>query len=399
MTTRTAPGEDEATGQAERLRIRRGILYCLAVFVAARVGLSIVAALGVALIDPLEPTTDSGWRTAPFAPGWHSIVTAWERFDALWFLRISEVGYVQPKSAVFFPLYPLAIRAVSPLLGGHPLAAAIVVGNAAYIGGLIATFFLTAGEWGERVARRTILYLAIFPTAFFLLAPYSEPLFLLLVTTSLWGARRGRWAIAGIAAALAAMTRNLGIVLVLPLAFEAWHQHRQQGTRLFPTVLWSLLPAAGLLAYLGYWEVAGGSWRAPFELQEQWERAIAFPPWTVIQATYQAFRWIGVYPGGYHLLDWLIVVPMLVAGVWVARRARPIFSLYTWASLLVPLSFVFAPRPFMSLPRFLLPIVPLFWAAAVVAERRPWLHEAVVVASSALLGVMTVLFVSWYYVF
>jgi len=155
----------------------------------------------------------------------------------------------------------------------------------------------------------------------------------------------------------------------------------------------------GLLAYLGFSELGAGEWRAPFELQEQWERTLAFPLWTVIQGTVQAFSWIGLYPGGYHLLDWLIVIPMLAAGVWVAIRARPIFAVYAWGSLLVPLSFIFPPRPFMSLPRFLLAIVPLFWAAAVWAERRPGVHEAVVIASSCLLGIMTVLFVTWHYVF
>jgi hypothetical protein len=72
---------------------------------------------------------------------------------------------------------------------------------------------------------------------------------------------------------------------------------------------------------------------------------------------------------------------------------------YTWASLLAPLTLVFPGRPFMSLPRFLVTIFPLFWAPAILAARRRWVHETVVAVFAAGLGVMTVLFVDWYYVF
>jgi hypothetical protein len=60
---------------------------------------------------------------------------------------------------------------------------------------------------------------------------------------------------------------------------------------------------------------------------------------------------------------------------------------------------VFVPRPFMSLPRFLLVVFPLLWPWAVWAGRRRWIHETVVAVSAAFLGLLTVLFVNWYYVF
>jgi hypothetical protein len=53
----------------------------------------------------------------------------------------------------------------------------------------------------------------------------------------------------------------------------------------------------------------------------------------------------------------------------------------------------------MSIPRFLLPLFPLLWGVAVWAERRKGVHEVYLAASGALLGVMLLLFVNWYYVF
>ena len=61
------------------------------------------------------------------------MVTAWERFDALWFLRIATDGYrLHDGSAAFFPGFPLAIRFLSPVLGGHPLAAGFLISNLAF---------------------------------------------------------------------------------------------------------------------------------------------------------------------------------------------------------------------------------------------------------------------------
>ena len=387
-------------GVSERDRILRGLRYCGGVFLVLRIGLTLLALAGVALLPSLEPVDVPGWPAHPTTPGWHNLVTSWERFDGLWFLRIATAGYVNGDgSAAFFPLYPLTIRAVSPLLGGHPLAAAFLVSNAAALGAMVVLYFLTASEFDESVARRAVLYLAVFPTSFFLLAPYSESLFLLLVLVTLWAARRSRWWLAGAAAALAAATRNLGVLLILPLAVEAIHQARERRRSPVLPLVASAGALVGLAAYLWYWAAVHGDALAPLHQQATWLREFSFPWVSLVRATDVAFTFIGVYPGGYHLMDWLLVTPALVAAGWVAIRTRPLYGVYTWASLVAPLSFIFEPRPYMSLPRFLLPLFPILWAGAVWAGRRRGVHEALMAASAGILGLLTVLFVNWYFVF
>jgi hypothetical protein len=387
----------------DRRRIRRAVLFCLGVFLVLRVGLSLVALAGVALVPTLDPVGVPGWPAHEVTPGWHNLITAWERFDALWFLRIASAGYVDGDgSAAFFPLYPLLTRGLSAVLGGHPLAAALVISHVAAFGSMLMLYLLTARELGdEEAARRAVVYLAVFPTSFFLLAPYSEALFLLLVLVCLWAARRRRWAVAGVAGALAAATRNLGVLLVLPLAVEAVHQYRERrdGRSLATSLLWSAVPVTGIGAYLLFWQAFSGDALAPLHQQATWQRTFSFPLATLVAGNREAFRFVGEFPGGYHLLDWLVVSPALVAAGWVAIRTRPLYGVYTWASLAAPLAFVFTPRPFMSLPRFLLPIFPLIWAGAVWAGHRRGVHEAIVALSAAVLGVLTVLFVTWYFVF
>ena len=69
-----------------------------------------------------------------------------------------------------------------------------------------------------------MLLICVFPTSYFFLMPYTESLFFLLAVTAFWGARRGEWAVAATAAALAALTRSVGIVLAPALLVEALHQ-------------------------------------------------------------------------------------------------------------------------------------------------------------------------------
>jgi hypothetical protein len=53
----------------------------------------------------------------------------------------------------------------------------------------------------------------------------------------------------------------------------------------------------------------------------------------------------------------------------------------------------------MSMPRFVLPVFPAFWAFAVLVERKRVPHEAVVATFAGGLGLLTVLFVNWYAIF
>jgi hypothetical protein len=394
------PGPDgpPATG---RERLRRALGFCLLAFVALRFAMFVIGLAGVALFPPLDPVGVPGWPARPVPdPGWHNLFTAWERFDALWFLRIADSGYrLDDGSAAFFPLFPLVSRAVAFVLGGAPFAAATIVSNAAFYAALVVTYLLSTDELSERTARTTVLLLCAFPTSYFFLMPYSEALFLLLAVTAFWGARTRRWGLAGVAGALAALTRSVGIVLAPALLIEALHQREEGRGSAWPGVAAAAATALGLVAYLASWAVRADEWLAPLTRQANWERTLSWPWRTLTEATGAAFRYVGQTNGGYWLLDWLIVVPMLVASVYAAIRLRPSYSIYLWGGLLIPLTFVFEPRPLMSMPRFLLPLFPAFWGLALGLERLRIPRTAALAAGALGLGVLSVLTVNWYYIF
>jgi hypothetical protein len=384
-----------------RSESREGIRYSLTVFLAVRLGLLILGLVAVELFPPLKPVSVPGWRAHPLPdPGWQNAFTSFERFDALWFLRIASSGYqTGDGSAAFFPLYPLAIRAVSWVMGGHPFAASLLVSNAATAGGLCVVYALTASERSIATARRTVLFVALFPTSFFFFAPYSESLFLLLAATTFWAARSRRWAAAGAAGALAALTRNVGIVLASALVVEAFHQRAEGRGSVLPGLGAAVAVGLGMLAYLAYWWAKVGDWLAPANQQANWQRTFSWPWTTLVDGTRDAFRYLGNANGGYWLIDWLIVVPVVGASVFALLRYRPSYSVYLWGGLLIPLSFVFADRPLMSMPRFVLPLFPAFWALAELTERWRIPEKAVAAVGAAGLALLVVLFVNWYYIF
>jgi Gpi18-like mannosyltransferase len=392
---------DSERTEARRERLRRAVAFCLLAFVVLRVAMFLIGLAGVALLPPADPTGVPGWPPRPVPDlGWHAMFTAWERFDALWFLRIADGGYrVGDGSAAFFPLYPIAIRPVSLVLGGAPFAAATLVSNASFVGALIVTYLLTCEELSERTARTTVLLLCAFPTSHFFLMPYTESLFLLLAVTAFRAARRGRWWAAGAAGALAALTRSVGIVLAPALLIEALHQRREGRDQLGAALAAVAATALGLVTYLAYWGGRTGEWLAPANEQATWHRTFSWPWVTLSQATRAAFEYVGHPEGGYWLVDWLIVLPMLAASVYAALRLRPSYAAYLWGGLLIPLTFVFEPRPLMSMPRFLLPLFPAFWGLALGLERLRIPRTAALAAGAFGLGVLSLLTANWYYIF
>jgi hypothetical protein len=160
------------------------------------------------------------------------LAVPWTHWDGAWFLRVALRGYRHDASPAFFPLYPLLIRGLAPLTGGNYVLAGMAVSLVAYAAAMILLYRLVAGDVGRRVALWSVVFLSLFPTAFFFQAVYSESLFLALTLAALLAARRGRWWLAGLLGGLATLTRSAGVLLLVPLAWMWWEQRRGAALRL-----------------------------------------------------------------------------------------------------------------------------------------------------------------------
>jgi hypothetical protein len=236
-----------------------------------------------------------------------SIALDWNNWDAQHYVTIAEHGYhVGPGYPAFFPLYPLLIHVLDPVLPGNGVVAALVVANVAAFGALVLLYRLAEHEFGSRVAQRAAWYLAAFPTGFFLFIGYNESLFLLLVVGALYAGRRGHWWLAGTLGALSSATRLFGLLLIAPLAVEYLRQIGWRPRRIRPDVLGLALVPLGVVAYSVYCLVDMGSPLQFSIAQDEWGRRYTLPGQAWLISVQQI--------AGHGLLDKVTLGALLDAG-------------------------------------------------------------------------------------
>jgi Gpi18-like mannosyltransferase len=213
--------------------------------------------------------------TGPRSPG---ALELWRRWDALHFFAIARSGYARagPHDTAFFPGFPLAVRALSAV-GFSELTAGLVVSALASLVAFAFLFKLAEEDVGQDAGRRAVTYLAFFPTAVFLVAPYSEALFLAGAVPAFYFARRGRWGVAGVAAAVAVAARFAGVFLVAGLAAE-WFVRRRERAERRGAVLGLAVALTPLVAYMLFLRrLTGDPLRFVTDQRLGWGRELTHP--------------------------------------------------------------------------------------------------------------------------
>jgi len=181
----------------------------------------------------------------PFIP---KFLIQFANYDGSHYLHIAHNGYTLFEQA-FFPLFPLIIHLLAPLFGEQYFLTGIIITNICFLLGLY--FFK---KYLENVGKNqntivwTILFLLTFPTSFFFGAVYTEGLFFLLVTGSLYFAWKKNYWLTALFSFLAALTRLMGIFLIIPIFATIVLEQREK--KLFPVVLSPLLGLCGYAFYL-----------------------------------------------------------------------------------------------------------------------------------------------------
>ncbi len=267
---------------------------------------------------------------------------------------------------------------------------------------------------GDDGARRTVLYLAIFPFAIFLGAVYSESLFLLAAVASFWFAERGSFLGAGVSAGLAWLTRPLGIALLPALVVFAWRAQDRKAALL----RLCLAPALFALYPLYLWWKLGDPF-AFLRAESTWSRELspAGPLggiWDGLRAGWAGVRqlasgsdttryWSAVQDADPDRVAAINLAQLaflaLFAGLTVVawRRLGAPYGLFAAASLAIPLCVPSERWPLLSIQRFGLVVFPLFMALALLGSR-PRVHTGVVVVSAVLLGVVSAQWALWQWV-
>jgi hypothetical protein len=384
---------------------RGGWPFVLVVFALSRILFLGTGALASAMLPWAEPGGE------PLEPS--GFLNYWAHWDGAWYSEIATDGYDAraPESTAFFPLFPMLIRLGTVLSGGSAFWGVLV----SLLSTLFALYFLygIAEKFqGREVARAAVLTFAFFPAALFLNAVYTEALFVALTTGSFWAAYvRRDLLLAGVLGALAAATRNFGVLLLIPLAYE-WLRNRQEfGCRRALAI--GLVPA-GLLGYMAFLWVWFGDPVIFFHQQgDYWGRELTDP------GNALGMAWSRAGDGLEYILDpaTLFLDPasdpaieasnavnaaflaffLILMGIGFALLP-PGLSVYTF---LITMLSVLTPSPvvpLMGFPRYMLGAFPLFLILGYLCSRNRLVLYLWLCVSGGLGMALTTLFVTWRYV-
>jgi hypothetical protein len=317
---------------------------------------------------PLQGAAARGWH---FARWW--LLDIWARWDTGWYLDVIGNGYRTQGSAVsaqsnfaFFPLYPATVKALARLLpaSARTVEAQLLIGvllsNILFFAALILLRkFVAVSQGDDELARRTVLYLLIFPTSFYFSCFYTESMFLFLSVAALFAASRGWWAGAGFLGGLAALTRPNGVLVLVPLLWGYLSSRSWKLRRVRWDVAWLALVPAGLLSFLVGIRGITGDLLAPLRVQAAWGK-ISSTPWeTIFQPLYP-------YPV-VTPIERLLVLALLVVAVFAFRLLRDrSLAVYALVMLLPPLF----TGVLNSSARYAAVVFPLFMTLAVVGGTR-----------------------------
>ncbi len=360
---------------------------------AVRIMASAVAAVAWTCVPPNPVLPAGGYAGAELSRTGQILLGVWERSDALWYLHLAREGYgVAGPSTAFMPLYPGLIRGLS-WFGLPPLLAALLLSNGAFLVALVALFRLAERDFGPEVAEKALWYQALFPASFFLLAPYTESLFLALSVGALLRARQGRWRWAGLLGGLLAATRTVGILILPALLIEFLAARRRGRGAPWIQVLWLGLVPAGLLGVMVLQAHGTGDPLAFLHAQDGWQRQFSWPWCTLWGGLRQAAEFAGVEGGGIYLFEAAAALYALVLGAGLLRMPA-CYGALAFLCLLVPLISPYPGNLLMSLPRFVAVVFPLHLVLARWTSAGPGSEALVRTLLAGLYGLATALYVA-----
>ena len=352
------------------------------VFLSAYVAMHIPELAPAGFVNPLRE------QTVPF-------VEKFIKWDAHWYTYTAQHGY-DKQNIVFFPVLIVLLRALLEL-GLNISLFGFIICNLFAFSSFIFLYLVVRQHYSAEVAQRTLMVFAVMPTSFFLNTIYTESIFMTFSLASLYYLRQNSWWRAGLFAALATVTRNLGIVIVLVMIYKYITEYGQWRNRANPLAAMLLSPAAllGFMAF-NYWQV--GDVFAFFTGQQAWGRQFEYP-WVNIwnNALLIQSRFPVIEPG--IVIDMILVLFCIAVLLILPMRFDFLipfpYLILGWIWFFIPLFSTSPWFPLYSMSRFILVVFPFYILLAQLPRPLFWLYW---IASAVGLFFSTLWFTGWYWI-
>ena len=336
--------------------------------------IAIAFVLWVALILLIEKTSiffliDRTSYELPYGlgVGRRSVVLPFLNFDGRNYLDIAVSGYFQKGEynlRAFFPLYPLLVRLIYGFFKINPVYSGILVSFLSSLAFIFILYKLVEADYGDKKAFRVIAAFLVFPTSFFMLAFYTESVFLLLVILCFLSLRNKKRLVAAILAAMASATRITGLALFPVLAYDSYNHFKKNGK----INLSFLISPLGFVAYSVYSFITTGDFLAMISGQNGWGKplgltgpfyAFKYAITNILSGPKLTYDSPFVYP--VIVLEFFLTILIIIFLIRSRKKLKAEYWIYSLFSLLVILVGGFL----SSAPRYFLVIFPIFIYAGV----------------------------------
>lgn len=338
-------------------------------------------------------------------PGFdYTINGVWGNFDGIYYLYIARAGYTIDNSG-FFPLYPMFVKIFSIGESSIQFYTALILSSLFFLLSLIMMYKLIKLDYSNSVTISTILSILVFPTSFFFAAIYSESLFLFLMLSSFYFARKGNWYLSAIFGILLTATRLVGIAILPALLLEFYLQNK---TLFSKKILPILLTPLGLIFFSLFNLANFGNALQFIKAQgavlnnRSVDQVILFP-----QTMLRYFKILTtISPSVYEW--WVALMELssfILAGIllYIAwkKKIRASYVLFSLIAFLIPAS----TGTFSGLPRYILVLFPIFLALALIKNkqslflsRKNWIMITYFIIGITLQIILLMLFSKGYFV-
>lgn len=219
------------------------------------------------------------------------LLLVWAKWDSGWYLDLIKEGYhlngpinqVQSNIA-FYPLYPIFVKFLSwPIYQIIPrdeiiIGFGVLVSNIFLFGALFFLYKLIKFVFkDEGLAERSIIYMLVFPAAFYFSCVYTESTFLFFAISSFYFAKKNKWLLASLLAVGVSLARPLGVAIVVPLGLIYLDSIQWKIRKIRPDVLLLGLAPAALLLHMVSLIPTTGDILAIFRIQSMWGKSVSSP--------------------------------------------------------------------------------------------------------------------------
>jgi Gpi18-like mannosyltransferase len=325
----------------------------------------------------------------------------WCRWDSTWYLSIVGHGYFPSatptesySNLAFFPLYPYLVKLFTFWLPGFLqrqsvlIFVGLLISNVCFILALFAIYELVRLHWSSTIAEKTVLLLVCLPGAYIFSAFYTESLLLMLTVCALLAAEKERWLLAAMAAALAALTRANGFLILAPVFLIYMSRRDWKLSAIKPDILAFLLVPLAVLAHFYHLYRLTGSYLAFFEAQQAWGRTVGSSFLT------EFFNPLFETANQVAIVDLILIsLYLLAAIIMLFKSGYRIYGIYSLLSVLVLLN---SGRLF-SMSRYTIVIFPvvMFLAASLKNKK---LYAAVCILFAAFQVLLYTGWVNYYWI-